>query len=150
MVYISYLSDCCARAGLDQRFEFISPFLVSPVQQNIDRVAYIRERADNIIRIITNVPRVRLVLMPYNSSQHWILAIINPWDDSVLYFNPLGNDPGEDFQQLITLALNDWKLLVGRGITKRRNYKTLIQTAQCRYSKEMCSAAILYWGSCEK
>ncbi|GMN27824.1 hypothetical protein TIFTF001_001816 [Ficus carica] len=131
MVYISYLSDCCARAGLDQRFVFISPFLVSPVQQNVDRVAYIRERADNIIRIITNIPRGRLVLMPYNSGQHWILAVINPWDDSVLYFNPLGNDPGEDFQQLITLALNDWKLLVGRGITKRRNCKTLIQTARC-------------------
>ncbi|GMN40637.1 hypothetical protein TIFTF001_009860 [Ficus carica] len=131
MVYISYLSDCCARAGLDQRFVFISPFLVSPVQQNVDRVAYIRERADNIIRIITNIPRGRLVLMPYNSGQHWILAVINPWDDSVLYFNPLGNDPGEDFQQLITLALNDWKLLVGRGITKRHNCKTLIQTARC-------------------
>ncbi|GMN52210.1 hypothetical protein TIFTF001_021349 [Ficus carica] len=131
MVYISYLSDCYARAGLDQRFVFIFPFLVSPVQQNVDRVAYIRERADNIIRIITNIPRGRLVLMPYNSGQHWILAVINPWDDSVLYFNPLGNDPGEDFQQLITLALNDWKLLVGRGITKRRNCKTLIQTARC-------------------
>ncbi|GMN58507.1 hypothetical protein TIFTF001_027599 [Ficus carica] len=96
-IYISYLSDCCARAGLDQCFEFISPFLVSPIQQNVDRVAYIRERADNIIRIITNVPRGRLVLMPYNSGQHWILAVINPWDDSVLYFNPLENDPGEDF-----------------------------------------------------
>ncbi|GMN69955.1 hypothetical protein TIFTF001_038999 [Ficus carica] len=131
MVYISYLSDCCARAGLDQRFVFISPFLVSPVQQNVDRVAYIRERADNIIRIITNIPRGSLVLMPYNSGEHWILAVINPWDDSVLYFNPLGNDPGEDFQQLITLALNDWKLLVGRGITKRRNCKTLIQIARC-------------------
>ncbi|GMN21530.1 hypothetical protein TIFTF001_050145 [Ficus carica] len=104
---------------------------LSDVQQNVDRVAYIRERADNIIRIITNIPRGRLVLMPYNSGQHWILAVINPWDDSVLYFNPLGNDPGEDFQQLITLALNDWKLLVGRGITKRRNCKTLIQTARC-------------------
>ncbi|GMN55024.1 hypothetical protein TIFTF001_024154 [Ficus carica] len=109
MVYISYLSDCCARAGLDQRFEFISPFLVSPVQQNVDRVAYIRERADNIIRIITNVPRGRLVLMPYNSGQHWILAVINPWDDSVLYFNPLGNDPGEDFQQLITFGTRNNK-----------------------------------------
>ncbi|GMN66768.1 hypothetical protein TIFTF001_035830 [Ficus carica] len=131
MFYISYLSDCCARAGMDQRFEFISLFFVSPVQQNVDCVAYIRERVDNIIRIITNVPRGRLVLMPYNSGQHWILVVINSWDDSVLYFNPLGNDLGEDFQQLITLALNNWKLLVGRGITKRRNCKTLIQTVRC-------------------
>ncbi|GMN71953.1 hypothetical protein TIFTF001_052748 [Ficus carica] len=70
-------------------------------------------------------------IMVYISGQHWILTVINPWDNSVLYFNPLGNDPDEDFQQLITLALNDWKLLVGRGITKRRNCQTLIQTAQC-------------------
>ncbi|GMN27565.1 hypothetical protein TIFTF001_051601 [Ficus carica] len=121
MVYISYLSDCCARAGMDQHFEFISPFLVSPVQQNVDRRSLHSRESDNIIRIITNAPWGRLVLMSYNSSQHWILAVINPCDDSVLYFNPLGNDPGENFQQLITLVLNDWKLLVGRGITKRRN-----------------------------
>ena len=88
---------------MDQRFEFISPFLVSPVQQNVDRQAYLRERADNIVRIIKNVRRGQLVLMPFNSGQHWILAVINQWDDSVLYFNPLGNDPGEDFQNLITL-----------------------------------------------
>ncbi|GMN48460.1 hypothetical protein TIFTF001_017639 [Ficus carica] len=65
-----YLTDCCARAGMDQRFDYISPFLVSPVQQNVDRVAYIRERDDNIIRIIRNAPWGKLVLMTYNSGQH--------------------------------------------------------------------------------
>ncbi|GMN32498.1 hypothetical protein TIFTF001_044691 [Ficus carica] len=32
MIYIRYLVECCARTGMDQRFEFISPGLVSPVQ----------------------------------------------------------------------------------------------------------------------
>ncbi|GMN54133.1 hypothetical protein TIFTF001_023252 [Ficus carica] len=41
MVYIRYLEDCCARAGMDQRFEFISPVFVSPVQQNVGRAAYV-------------------------------------------------------------------------------------------------------------
>ncbi|GMN27662.1 hypothetical protein TIFTF001_001744 [Ficus carica] len=40
MVYIRYLADCCARTSMDQRFKFISPVLVSPVQQNIDHAAY--------------------------------------------------------------------------------------------------------------
>ncbi|GMN61174.1 hypothetical protein TIFTF001_030265 [Ficus carica] len=94
MVYISYLAECCARAGVDQRFEFISPVLVSPVQQNVNRVVYCRERANNILHILTNVPRGKLFRMPYNSGQHWFLVVIDLWEDSVLYFNPLGNELG--------------------------------------------------------
>ncbi|GMN46140.1 hypothetical protein TIFTF001_015332 [Ficus carica] len=131
MVYISYLADCYARAGVDQSFKFISPVLVSPVQQNVDCEIYCRERANNILRILTNTPRGKLFLMPYNSGQHWILAVIDPWDDSVLYFNPLGNEPGDDFKSLIKLALNDWKIMVGRGVRKQQNYKTLIDTVRC-------------------
>ncbi|GMN62641.1 hypothetical protein TIFTF001_031728 [Ficus carica] len=108
MVYIRYLADCCARVGMDQWFEFISPVLISPVQQNVDRAAYIRERAENIVRILRNTPKGKMFLMPYNSGQHWILAVtmyFNPWDDSVLYFNPLGNKPGDDFKDLITMKV---------------------------------------------
>ncbi|GMN62151.1 hypothetical protein TIFTF001_031243 [Ficus carica] len=121
MNYIRYLADCCARAGMDQRFEFISPVIVSPVQCVADRAAYIRERADYILQILRNAPQGKLFLMPYNSGQHWILTIIDPWDDLVLYFNPLGNKPGDDFKDLITTALNDWKISVGRGVRQRRN-----------------------------
>nr|GMN20050.1 hypothetical protein TIFTF001_042978 [Ficus carica] len=63
-----YLADCCARASMDQRFEFISPVLVSPVQQNVD--------------------------------------LIDSWEDSVMYFNPLENEPGDDFKDLITMKKN--------------------------------------------
>ncbi|GMN57675.1 hypothetical protein TIFTF001_026788 [Ficus carica] len=84
----------------------------------------------NILRILTNAPRGKLFLMPYNSGQHWILAVIDLWDDSVLYFNPLGNEQGDDFKSLIKLTLNDWKIMVGRGVRKRRNYKKLIDTVR--------------------
>ncbi|GMN64903.1 hypothetical protein TIFTF001_033979 [Ficus carica] len=105
--------------------------IVSPVQQNVDRVTYVQERAECIVRILRNAPKGKRFLMPYNSSQHWILAVIDPWDDSVMYFNPLGNEPGDDFKDLITTALNDWKLLVGSGIRQRRNWQTLIDTVRC-------------------
>ena len=86
---------------MEQRFEFISPVLVSPVQQRVDRAVYVRERADCILQILRNATKGKLFLMPYNSGQHWILAVIDPWDDSVLYFNPLRNEPGDDFKDLI-------------------------------------------------
>ncbi|GMN69335.1 hypothetical protein TIFTF001_038385 [Ficus carica] len=131
MVYIRYLADYCARAGMDQRFEFISPVIVSPVQRVVDRAAYVRERADYILQILRNASQGKLFLIPYNSGQHWVLAVIDPWDDLVLYFNPLGNEPGDDFKDLITTALNDWKILVGRGVRRRQNWETLIDTARC-------------------
>ncbi|GMN67788.1 hypothetical protein TIFTF001_036841 [Ficus carica] len=112
IVYIRYLADCCAKVGMDQRFEFISPVLISPVQQNLDRAAYVRERAENILRILRYAPKGKLFLMSYSSGQHWILAVIDPWDDSVL-------------------ALNDYKLLVERGIRQRRKCQTLIDTVRC-------------------
>ncbi|GMN54026.1 hypothetical protein TIFTF001_023152 [Ficus carica] len=97
-----YLADCCGGTGMDQRFEFICLVLVSPVQQNVDRAAYVRERAEYILRILRNAPKGKWFLMSYNSGQHWILAVIDPLDDSVLYFKPLGNEPGDDFKDLIT------------------------------------------------
>ncbi|GMN68349.1 hypothetical protein TIFTF001_037401 [Ficus carica] len=131
MVYISYLADCCARAGVDQRFKFISPVLVSPVPHNVDRKVFYRERANNILWILTNAPRGKLFLILYISSQHWILAVLDSWDDLVLDFNPLGNEPSDDFKSLIKLSLNDCKIMVGRGIRKQRNYEMLIDTVYC-------------------
>ena len=90
------------RAGTDQLFGFISPAVVSSVQRIPNRAAYVRERADYIIRMLRDAPQGKRFLMPYNSGQHWVLAVIDPWDDSVIYFNPLGNAPDDDFKDLIT------------------------------------------------
>ncbi|GMN51300.1 hypothetical protein TIFTF001_020445 [Ficus carica] len=43
----------------------------------------------------------------------------------------VGNELGDDFKDLITLALNDWKITVGRRVRKRGNYETLIDTVRC-------------------
>ncbi|GMN63851.1 hypothetical protein TIFTF001_032928 [Ficus carica] len=32
--------------------------------------------------------------------------VIDPWDDSVMYFNLLGNEPGDDFKDLITTTVS--------------------------------------------
>ncbi|GMN65078.1 hypothetical protein TIFTF001_034149 [Ficus carica] len=82
--------------------------------------------------------------MPYNSGQHWILEVIDPWDDSVIYFNPLGNESGDGFKDLITTALNDWKVLVGSGMRQRRNWQTLIDTVRYAIQEESRSG-IGFW-----
>ena len=87
---------------MDQQFEFISPVFVSPAQQNVDRAAYIWERAEYILRILKYTPKGKLFLIPYNSGQHWISIVIDLWEDLVLYFNPLRNELGDDFKDLIT------------------------------------------------
>ncbi|GMN68087.1 hypothetical protein TIFTF001_037146 [Ficus carica] len=92
---------------------------LSVVNSALDREVYCREKAINILQILTNVLRGKLFLMPYNIGQHWILAVIDPLEDSVLYVNPLRNEPGDDFKSLIKLVLNDWKIMVGRGVRKR-------------------------------
>ncbi|GMN73642.1 hypothetical protein TIFTF001_052211 [Ficus carica] len=85
---------------------------------------------DNGGDVLVAIGRVYMHCVP-TDTVHGIPLVINPWDDSVLYFNPLGNEPGDYFKELITLALKDWKTLVGRGIKKRHNYKTSIDTVHC-------------------
>ena len=95
--------EYCEREGVDQRFGFISSILISPVQHDVDRDVYRRKKANNILWILTNEPKGKLYLMSYNIGQYWILAVIGPWDNSVMYFNPLGNELDDDFHDLIKL-----------------------------------------------
>ncbi|GMN56129.1 hypothetical protein TIFTF001_025238 [Ficus carica] len=84
------------------------------------------------VRVTIIVPKLKHALLPITTNEATFIeevVVIDLWDDSVLYFNPLGNEPGDDFKDLIT-ALNDWKILVGRGIKKRLNYETLIDTVR--------------------
>ena len=95
--------ECYAKEGIDQRFRLISPILVSPVKQKVDPKVYHRERANNVLRLLTNTLKGKLFLMPYNSGKHWILTVIDIWDDSVMYFIRLGKKSNDDFEDLIKL-----------------------------------------------
>ncbi|GMN47637.1 hypothetical protein TIFTF001_016810 [Ficus carica] len=90
-----------------------------------------RDRADNLISFLRNAPKGRLYLVPHNRGRHWVLGVIDPWEDLVLYFDPLREKKREDFTELMNMALSDWKIMAGEWIRRRQDYKTKISNRPC-------------------
>ena len=80
----------------------MSPTMISPVR--IDTVdAGIRERADGLLNILRDAPKGWLYIVPHNRGRHWVLVVIDPWEDLVLYFDPLQEKKRDDFTELINM-----------------------------------------------
>ena len=74
-----YLKELCAINGRAEKFVFVSPTLISPIRiYTLD--AGFRERADALVAFLRDAP---------NRGKHWVLGVIDPWEDLVLYFDPL-------------------------------------------------------------
>nr|GMN66102.1 hypothetical protein TIFTF001_035174 [Ficus carica] len=88
LVYMRYLEELCRINGQAEKFVFVSPSLISPVRTDTEDVGR-RERADNLLSFLRDAPKERLYLVPHNRGRHWVLGVIDPWEDLVLYFDPL-------------------------------------------------------------
>nr|GMN70509.1 hypothetical protein TIFTF001_039552 [Ficus carica]GMN70513.1 hypothetical protein TIFTF001_039556 [Ficus carica] len=112
-------------------FVFVSPSLFSPVITDTEDACR-RERADNLLSFLRDAPKGRLYLVPHNRGRHWILGVIDPWEDLVLYFDPLREKKRDDFTELMNMVLSNWKILMaGEGIRMRRDCKTTISNHHC-------------------
>ncbi|GMN73773.1 hypothetical protein TIFTF001_053079 [Ficus carica] len=118
LVYMRYLEELCRINGQAEKFVFVSPSLISPVRTDTEDAGR-RERADNLLSFLRDAPKERLYLVPYNRGRHWVLGVIDPWEDLVLYFDPLREKKRDDFTELMTMALADWKITTGEGIRRR-------------------------------
>ncbi|GMN55035.1 hypothetical protein TIFTF001_024151 [Ficus carica] len=125
-----YLEELCRINGQAEKFVFLSPTLVSPVRTDTED-AGMRERADVLIGFLRDAPKGRLNLVPHNRGRHWVLGVIDPWEDLVLYFDPLREKKRDDFTNLMRMALTDWKLMTGEGIRRRRDCKMKISDRHC-------------------
>ena len=97
-----YLEELCRINGLADKFVFVSPTLISTVR--IDTLdAGLRERADALIGFLCDAPKGRLYLVPHNRGRHWVLGVIDPWEDLVLYFDPLREKKRDDFTELMNM-----------------------------------------------
>ncbi|GMN20036.1 hypothetical protein TIFTF001_042977 [Ficus carica] len=95
---------CKSKYGSTVRVYFSSPCLTSSTEC---RSCRLRSREGwKYSTDLRKRTKGKLFLMPYNSGQYWILAVIDSWEDSVMYFNPLENEPGDDFKDLITMKKN--------------------------------------------
>ena len=98
----SYLEGLCRTLGLAEKFVFVSPTLISPVR--VDTAdAGLRERVDSLLIFLHDVPRGRLLIVPHNRGRHWVLGVIDPWEDLVLYFDPLREKKRDDFTELVNM-----------------------------------------------
>ncbi|GMN63491.1 hypothetical protein TIFTF001_032556 [Ficus carica] len=102
LVYMRYLEELCRINGQADKFAFVSPTLISPVRTDTED-AGMRDRADNLISFLRDAPKGRLYLVPHNRGRHWVLGVIDPWDDLVLYFDPLREKKREDFTALMNM-----------------------------------------------
>ncbi|GMN48415.1 hypothetical protein TIFTF001_017583 [Ficus carica] len=130
LVYLRYLAKLCVVNGRAEKFVFVSPTLISPVRTNTSD-AGLRERADALVAFSRNAPKGRLYLVPHNRWRHWVLGVIDPWENLVLYFDPLWEKKRDNFTNLMNMALMDWKLIAEEWIKKRRDYKTKISDHPC-------------------
>ncbi|GMN35646.1 hypothetical protein TIFTF001_042259 [Ficus carica] len=125
-----YLEELCRINGQAEKFVFVSPSLISPVRTDTEDAGR-RERADNLLNFLRDAPKERLYLVPHNRGRHWVLGVIDPWEDLVLYFDPLREKKRDDFTELMNMALTDWKITTGEGIRRRRDCKTKFSNRPC-------------------
>ena len=97
-----YLEELCRINGQAEKFAFVSPTLISPVRTDTED-AGMRDRADNLISFLRDAPKGRLYLVPHNRGRHWVLGVIDPWEDLVLYFDPLREKKRDDFTELMNM-----------------------------------------------
>ncbi|GMN19961.1 hypothetical protein TIFTF001_045264 [Ficus carica] len=101
-VFLRYLEELCRINGRAEKFMFVSPTLISPVRTDtVD--AGMRERADALLGFLRDAPKGRLYLVPHNRGRHWVLGVINPWEDLVLYFDLLRKKKRDDFTNLMKM-----------------------------------------------
>ncbi|GMN32585.1 hypothetical protein TIFTF001_041760 [Ficus carica] len=130
LVLMRYLEELCRINGQDEKFVFVSPTLISLVRIDTED-AGMRERADSLIIFLRDAPKGQLYLVPHNRGRHWVLGVIDPWEDLVLYFDPLREKKRDDFTELMNMALTNWKTMAGEGIRRRRDCKTKISNRPC-------------------
>ncbi|GMN56304.1 hypothetical protein TIFTF001_025415 [Ficus carica] len=97
-----YLEELCRINGQAEKFVFVSPTFISPVRTDTEDVG-MRERAGSLISLLRDAPKGRLYLVPHNRGRHWVLGDIDPWEDLVLYFDPLREKKRDDFAKLMNM-----------------------------------------------
>ncbi|GMN47361.1 hypothetical protein TIFTF001_016550 [Ficus carica] len=85
LVYMRYLEELCRINGQAEKFVFVSPTLISPVRIDTED-AGMKERANILVSFLRDAPKGQLYLVPHNRGRHWVLGVIDPWEDLVLYF----------------------------------------------------------------
>ncbi|CAN6695440.1 unnamed protein product [Malus baccata var. baccata] len=132
-IYIRQLWSTLKKNNLDGLFGFVDPGRIS---QKAGR----KEQRSNALALrLQNCKKGQLIFAPYNKGFHWLLAIIDPYEELVYYMDSLNwiqIDPG--MKDIVELALKMFKAQKGIKGRKNINWKVVkcpLQegTVECGY-----------------
>ncbi|RXH92923.1 hypothetical protein DVH24_011947 [Malus domestica] len=115
-IYIRQLWSTLKKNNLDGLFGYVDPGRIS---QKAGR----KEQRSNALALrLQNCKKRQLIFAPYNKRFHWLLAIIDPYEELVYYMDSLNwiqIDPG--MKDIVELALKMFK--AQKGIKGRKKYQ---------------------------
>ncbi|RXI07979.1 hypothetical protein DVH24_014545 [Malus domestica] len=132
-IYIRQLWSTLKKNNLDGLFGFVDPGRIS---QKAGR----KEQRSNALALrLQNCKKGQLIFAPYNKGFHWLLAIIDPYEELVYYMDSLNwiqIDPR--MKDIVELALKMFKAQKGIKGRKNINWKVVkcpLQegTVECGY-----------------
>ena len=72
--------ELCAINGRTEKFMFVSLTLISSVRIYTPD-AGLKEPANALVAFLCDAPKGRLYPVPHNRGRHWVLRVIDPWED---------------------------------------------------------------------
>ncbi|KAB2614989.1 ubiquitin-like-specific protease ESD4 [Pyrus ussuriensis x Pyrus communis] len=132
-IYIRQLWSTLKKNNLDGMFGFVDPGRIS------QKAGKKEQRSNALALRLQNCKKGQLIFAPYNKGFHWLLAIIDPYEELVYYMDSLNwiqIDPG--MKNIVELALKMFKAQKGIKGRKNINWKVVkcpLQegTVECGY-----------------
>ncbi|KAF4356652.1 hypothetical protein F8388_018571 [Cannabis sativa] len=108
-LYIRKLHACISTECTEHLWCFAEPSLLAFIGNNtIDaRTRYLSLRLQNTLR-------GGLLTLPYHPGRHWMLILINPWQEIVFSLNPSGQKIGDDAMTCVRNAFAIYNASKGR------------------------------------
>ncbi|XP_021769774.1 uncharacterized protein LOC110734025 [Chenopodium quinoa] len=144
VIYMSLLHRRCQMLGLVGLFGFLCPSGISPVAQfkkgEIKKVEEDQRACSEYIKntlFKVEATKGRVFLAPYNVGIHWVLCVIDPYNDIVYFLDPLhnennkgtGNGIGDDLRSIVDRALFGFRS--EKGLLKKIKMSTKWVQIQC-------------------
>ncbi|KAB2625552.1 ubiquitin-like-specific protease ESD4 [Pyrus ussuriensis x Pyrus communis] len=132
-IYIRQLWSTLKKNNLDGMFGFVDPGRIS------QKAGKKEQRSNALALRLQNCKKGLLIFAPYNKGFHWLLVIIDPYEELVYYMDLLNwiqIDPG--MKNIVELALKMFKAQKGIKGRKNINWKVVqcpLQegTVECGY-----------------
>ncbi|KAL0554411.1 hypothetical protein IC582_008332 [Cucumis melo] len=140
VAYITYLYSLIIDLNKVSKYVFVDPSLISAGHST-------REiRAQNLCSRLMTSKQDQLVVAPYNPGDHWLLVIINPYDDVVYHFNSLRTSSRDDIKYVANMALTIFQSQKNLKKTRKTTFWKAVKvgTVECgyyvmRYMREIVS-----------